>query len=875
MRVRSSSVLKFLRSPLSILRAGDFLPLCLLAIAACGGNYFHLPLFFGVDFLFGGIFVWLATARYGWRWGTCIAFISSLYTIFLWNHPYAVLVFTLEAFVVGFCLRGRQKNLVLFDSFYWLILGLPCAWLFYHQILGAAARPAALIFFKQWTNGISNALLASLLSNYTFLRRWLAGRTDKRPLLSLQEIVFELLVAFCFFPALTIIIFDSRFALQTIEVEVERNLQVAATDVAAELDLWRQRYGGGDRRFLEQLLDAESQALDVSIALLDEEGRVVASNRTYKDGGIARSENCRFPNVRTYQCFPEEKQSVMASWASSVYFYERPVTFGAARKLSIATPAAPYIAQLQNRYIRNLSIVAITSIAALCCASFISRFFARSVRALAEVTTDVPERLSSQKSIFWPESTIAEFSSLIGNFKQMAAALEKQLDDLEEQVGDRTSELEAEIAERQRAEARIRQSQQRLALLVEQTPLAIIEWNLDSTIAAWNPAAAKIFGYSASEAIGQPLVDLIVPDRARSAVRAVVRQIVERAGGSHSTNENLTKDGRTIVCEWYNAPLVASSGETIGVASMALDITDRKHAEMQLQQQTEDLKNALRDLRRAQGQLVQNEKMSSLGRLVAGIAHEINNPVNFIYGNINYVAEYANNLIELALLYRDRYPEPATEVQEYLEEIDFDFLQEDLLKILGSMRAGTDRIREIVLSLRTFSHLDEAECKDVDIREGIESTLTILTGQLKGKGYKPIEIVREYADLPRVECYPGKLNQVFMNLFSNAIDALESLRDNGDGPDPTIRIRTEPAAGGWVKISVANNGPSISAEVQQHLFDPFFTTKPVGKGTGLGLSISYQIVVDLHGGQLSCVSEPGEGVEFAICIPQKRPELKS
>ncbi|MEG4012863.1 MULTISPECIES: PAS domain S-box protein [unclassified Microcoleus] len=291
--------------------------------------------------------------------------------------------------------------------------------------------------------------------------------------------------------------------------------------------------------------------------------------------------------------------------------------------------------------------------------------------------------------------------------------------------------------------------------------------------------------------------------------------------------------------------------------------------------QTQHLEQTLHQLQRTQTKLIQSEKMSSLGQLVAGVAHEINNPVNFIYGNLSYTSEYTQNLLKILQLYEQEYPQPPVTILEAREELEIDYLIEDLPKMISSMKLGADRIRDIVLSLRTFSRLDEAEMKQVDIHEGIESTLLILQSRLKNKPDRPpINIVKEYGNLPLVECYPGQLNQVFMNLLTNAIDAVEMENDNfaRTGKNLTITIRTEVTENNCVAMRITDSGPGMSEDVQQRLFDPFFTTKPVGKGTGLGLAISHSIVVEKHGGQLSCNSVVGEGAEFAIEIPlrQKR-----
>ncbi len=492
------------------------------------------------------------------------------------------------------------------------------------------------------------------------------------------------------------------------------------------------------------------------------------------------------------------------------------------------------------------------------------------------------------------EEGISVYFQDVSDLKRSQQALEVINAALEDRVQERTAalqrsveQLQKEIRDRQLAEQKLQSQAQFLQSIWEGVDYGIFVADVlnqgDSfCYSAYNPAMARMSPIDFEPLLNRPIEDCFPPERIAPFKRnyqicVATKQTVTFEECYPTSSGELT---------WWLlrvTPIFDRMGEVEQLVITVNDITTRKEteaclqrSEAELRQKAENLETTLRELKRTQTQLVQSEKMSSLGQLVAGVAHEINNPVNFIYGNLNHAKQYAEDLLQLLDLYGQTYPDPTAEILDAIEAIDLEFIHEDLPKLIASMAVGADRIRQIVASLRNFSRLDEADIKEVDIREGIESTLMILQNRLKGTSDRPaVTLTKDYGQIPLLYCYPGQLNQVFMNLLSNALDAIEMKQrqqlNQGQKPEAgqiTIRTLVEDA---HLVVAIKDNGLGMDAATQERLFDPFFTTKPVGQGTGLGLSISYQIVVDRHQGTLQCESSPGAGATFLVRLPLARP----
>jgi two-component system NtrC family sensor kinase len=443
-----------------------------------------------------------------------------------------------------------------------------------------------------------------------------------------------------------------------------------------------------------------------------------------------------------------------------------------------------------------------------------------------------------------------------------------------------------DITDRKHAEEALRESQRALATLMSNLPGMAYRFrnDADRSMEFVSEGCYQLAGYSPEEFIGTREVsisELTHPDDRDSLWNAV--QVALQENRPYQLNYRITSKNGELKWVWEQGLGVFSdSGELIALEGLITDISELKRSEealvrsqTELTQQKLQLENTLHELQQTQAVLIHTEKMSTLGQMIAGVAHEINNPVSSVCGNLVHVGHYTEDLLSLIDMYQKHCPQPPAAIQEKIQDIELEFLLEDLPKAMSSMQVGADRIREIVRSLRIFSRKDDSQMSKVNLHEGIEGTLLILQSRLKARGnYPEIVVIKDYGNLPLVECYAGKVNQVFMNLIGNAIDAIEEYNEGRslaevEANRSKIKIRTEVQNSNAV-IRISDNGPGMPEEVSQQLFEAFFTTKPADKGTGLGLSISYKVVQE-HGGKLSCVSAPGHGAEFIIEIPIEQP----
>ncbi|HEY9612632.1 ATP-binding protein [Allocoleopsis sp.] len=878
------------------LRLRSFLMLTALLIAGYAGNYFNLSLFCGVDFLFGSIAVLIVVCLYGIGWGAIAAMIAGSHTFFLWGHPYAAIILTCEGFLVGWWQRRKCPNVLLVDGFFWVFIGMPLVWLFYAGVMGVETHTVVLVMLKQAVNGIFNALIASLLLAHSPLQNW-AARPKAAKTFSLQQTIFNLLVAFVLFPALTLLVLNSRSVMNSMENTIQANLETLSTDLVVELRLWHQQNLNALRQLGEVAVRSEmrpSRELQESTELLqrtfptfdqlcvvDKEGKAISFANAQSAEASYRMGNKTIANRPELDKFDLAHPPITSEiWlkgddiSSSKLIQTLPVTRNnrlvgsvvSEIKLSILDQllksfSAPK--EIKITLLDRQEHVITSTPSDLSALSLLAQYKTGEIRHLNTKVYQwlplgkMPSMMRWKKSFYVQKSSADESLPLT-----VIVAVSNQLQFIYLQnIYIQSLSIILLIAALALVLANItsRWLAQPLWQLAEVTT-GFPDKLLDQKAIAW--PKSWVTEMNTLVCNFQLMAGLLEQkfQEIRSAKEQLEQRVQERTKELSTANQEL----ETEVTERQRVAEALWKSETL------------------LKAQAKELETALHELQHTHAQLVQTEKMSSLGQLVAGVAHEINNPINFIYGNLIHAKDYTQDLLRLVDMYQQHCCNSTPAIQEEIEAIDLEFLRDDLPKLMDSMQMGAERIHEIVQSLRTFSRLDEAEVKAVNIHEGIDSTLMILKSRLKATPKRGnIEVIKEYGDLPLVECYPGQLNQVFMNILVNAIDALEEFKverlvNNGQSTHrelttPWIRIHTEVVAENWVLIRIADNGLGITKEQFSKLFDPFFTTKPIGKGTGLGLSISYQIVVEKHGGKIGCVSDQKHGAEFIIEIPLRQP----
>ncbi|MEC4893889.1 MAG: PAS domain S-box protein [Oscillatoria sp. PMC 1051.18] len=482
------------------------------------------------------------------------------------------------------------------------------------------------------------------------------------------------------------------------------------------------------------------------------------------------------------------------------------------------------------------------------------------------------EKAIANKSLYQIEHRLRRYDSQYRYMSGRAVPVLNEDGSIREWIGSHT-----DISDRQAAEAALQKITHDLQEAQKLAHIGNWDFNVTSGEISWSEEVFQIYGFdrqTQTPTLSEHLQQYHPEDR--EIFQGILAEAIADGKPYDLELRIFHPNGSLRYIHVKGEPVRNEKGEVARLFGTVMDITDRKLVEIQVQEKARDLEETLRELRATQAQLIQTEKMSSLGQLVAGVAHEINNPVNFIYGNLAHATEYCQDLLSVIELYRQHYPHPVLEIQNKLEAVDFEFLLTDLPQLLNSMEVGARRIKEIVASLRNFSRLNEAEFKTVNIHEGIDSTLMILQNRIKAKPDRPqIELVKNYGNLPLVECYPGQLNQVLMNILVNALDVLDD-RDRSrtyqeiEQNPSSIWITTTLIEPKTARISIKDNGFGIPENVKNRIFDPFFTTKSVGKGTGLGMSISYQIITEKHQGRIECISELGHGAEFIIEIPLRQ-----
>jgi len=826
---------------------------CFIGLIILGllGNYYRAKLFLGVDFIFGSVAALLAARFYGPLWGGIAGAAIGSYTWVLWSHPYAMIIFTVEAALVGWVRQRHRQSLLLLDGLYWLVVGSLLVALFYGALLQVGVLQVQLILLKQALNGVCNALIASgILGIFSFLGQRFPQRFQsvRWPL---RDVLNDILVAFVLLPIMLLFTLDANRMLVDLERSVRTDLQLASAPIIEQIRNWQRQIWETATDFSQlkaeslteaQLITAlEQNVLIDGLWVLDSKLRFLTQATNNPDVSLSLQSLSQLE-------LRESQPNQLQSWRIVAIPKDKT---GDEHQLWLVRPLTQglestgfLIAHLRfDRFIDALTSPV--------------KIYDQAVGAV--LVNENQQVMGSVNPAYEPQDSF--------NLSQPKTWVR--------QLGTSSAEF-YQVLTNDPARPPMVRARQSTYWLDSILP-GDLGWHL------WISFPAQPHMDDLQVAYNQRfgIVMLVVYGSMLAAYwvsKALVKplQILAKITTDLPDRVNDQQD-----VDWPQSPVQEFDQLSTNGQLMAESLRERfleihqanEQLEQRVAERTEDLEATLSQLKQTQTQLVQTEKMSSLGGLVAGVAHEINNPINFIAGNLTHAEEYVQSLLKAMSLFDTFYPDPEPTLREALEELELDFLVEDLPKTFQSMQLGARRVQDIVQSLRTFSRIDRAELQTFDLHEGIDSTLIILQNRLKGRSDRlAIEVIKQYGPLPLVECYGGHLNQVFMNLLVNAIDAID-LRDAGRTladmrQNPSrIEITTATLNQQLVIVRFRDNGPGMPPEVRDQIFEPFFTTKPTGKGTGLGLSISYQVIVEQHGGALTCQSSPDWGTEFYIELP--------
>ena len=851
---------------------------CFVLLIALGllGNYCRVSLFLGVDFIFGSIAALLAARFYGAFWGGLAGAAIGSYTYVLWHHPYAMIILSAESAVVGWLFKRHRQSLILLDGLYWLFLGSLLTSLFYGTVLQVGAVQLQFVVLKQILNGLCNALLASGIIGLISLLSRLMPNQIPRIYWLFRDVLNDVLVVFILLPVMFLFTLDANRLLQNLEQEMGAELQLISAPIVERLKTWQQQVWSTVSEF------SQVTALDVTEAQLS-----IALQRNALINGFWVFDRQRqlIKTVSKSVGSPLTANELDQLWIA--INDQSPPGSSTNQQSNIDKNSDPNSAILQpwkiiplpnqqTDQLTSLWLVRPLTQELQTTGFLVANLDSKQLKQLLVNQTKLQDQ-ESELFLLGPDDRVwsklgAGQSLSLGETFSLAQS-ETKVRELDNQ-NHRLYQVLTVIPPK----PPMVQSRQSNYWLRTDLPGGL-NWKL------WVTVPAQSYIDELQQAYNQRFgIVLLMVCGGMGLASLISRSLVT----SLQTLAKITTDlpdrvdaGRGIA--WPSSQVLEFEQLSINGQLMAQSLQEKfleiRQANDLLEQRvierTTDLETALHQLQTTQTQLVQTEKMSSLGGLVAGVAHEINNPMNFISGNLVHAEEYSQGLLKALELFQAYYPDIDPSLAAALDDLEVDFLIEDLPKTFRSMRLGAERVQSIVQSLRTFSRIDNSEFQPVNLHEGIDSTLLILQNRLKGRADRlGIEVVKNYGPLPLVECYGGHLNQVFMNLLVNAIDAIDdrdsqrSIMDMQQSPS-RIEITTAILSNQTVILRFRDNGPGMPTEVRDRIFEPFFTTKPSGKGTGLGLSISYQIIVEQHGGILTCQSSPNGGTEFYIELPAR------